>query len=172
MVERRGQEFSFFFHNSLKGKRSINVYDDVSWNYLRFLFCKMGFGVRWIKWMKACVFNSSMSMLVNGSVTEDFKVGKGLQQGDSLSSFLFGMVMEGLTSLMYSAVELGEYNCFKINKDASIDILQFSDDTTIIGDGSSDNLWSIKVIIRGFEMISGLCVKFCKSNIYGSNISN
>lgn len=61
---------------------------------------------------------------------------------------------------MDSIVELGEYNSFKINEDVSIDILQFNDDTIIIGDGSSYNLWSIKSILRGFEMIYGLRVNF------------
>ncbi|KAI5437885.1 hypothetical protein KIW84_023850 [Lathyrus oleraceus] len=78
------------------------------------------------------------------------------------------MAMEGLTSLMGSVVEAGEYNSFKINEEVSIDILQISTDTTIIKDGSSDNLWSIRVILRGFEMIFGLRVNFCKSNVYGS----
>lgn len=82
------------------------------------------------------------------------------------------MVMERLTTLMGSVVELGEYNNFKINEDVSIDILQFNDNTIIIGDGSSYNLWSIKAILKGFEMIYGLRVNFYKSNIYGINFSN
>lgn len=63
------------------------AYDIVSWNFLRLLFNKMGFGAKWTKWMKACVFNNSMLMLVNGSVTMDFKVGICLIQGDPLYLF-------------------------------------------------------------------------------------
>ncbi|KAI5404073.1 hypothetical protein KIW84_051277 [Lathyrus oleraceus] len=111
---------------------------------------------------RGCIDNMKLTDMpcIDGSVTEDFKVEKGLQQGDSLSSFLFVMVMEGLTSLMDSAVELGEYNCFMINKDASIDILQFSNDTTIIGDGSSDNLWSIKAPPKVLKEIRSILSKF------------
>lgn len=45
----------------------------------------MRFGPGWMKWMEAMFFSSSMSILVNGSLTLDFKVEKDLRQGDSLS---------------------------------------------------------------------------------------
>jgi hypothetical protein len=45
-----------------------------------------------------------MSILVNGSPTNDFKVSKGLRQGDPLSPFLFLIVAEGLAGMMKLAV--------------------------------------------------------------------
>ncbi|XP_058763724.1 uncharacterized protein LOC131637156 [Vicia villosa] len=63
--------------------------------------------------MEACIFTSHMSILVNGSATRDFKVQKGLRQGDWLSPFLFVLAMEGLTSLVRKSVELGDFNPFK-----------------------------------------------------------
>ncbi|MCH89299.1 putative ribonuclease H protein, partial [Trifolium medium] len=54
-----------------------------------------------------------MAILVNGSPTVDFKVGKGLRQGDPLSSFLFLIAAEGLTRMMHRAVDLNEYKGFK-----------------------------------------------------------
>jgi hypothetical protein len=65
---------------------------------------KMGFAEGWLKWMRACVFDSLMSVLVNGSPTIDFKVGRGLRQGDPLSPFLFLIVAEGLAGMMRRAV--------------------------------------------------------------------
>src|SRR4051812_28594900 len=56
------------------------AYDSISWNYLRWILEKMGFGKRWMKWMEYCIFSSSMSVLVNGSATKDFKVQRGLCQ--------------------------------------------------------------------------------------------
>lgn len=47
----------------------------------------MGFGLRWCEWMEALIFNSSMSILGAGSSTEDFKVSRGLRQGDHISPF-------------------------------------------------------------------------------------
>ncbi|MCI19944.1 LINE-1 reverse transcriptase like, partial [Trifolium medium] len=85
------------------------AYDTISWSYLEDMMRRMGFSDIWIKWMRACIFNSSMSILVNGSPTVDFKVGKGLRQGDPLSSFLFLIAAEGLTRMMHRAVDLNEY---------------------------------------------------------------
>lgn len=58
-----------------------------------------------------------------------------MRQGDLLSPFLFVIVMEGMTRLMNMVVDIGEYFGFRLNEDVSIDILQFADDTIIIGDG-------------------------------------
>jgi hypothetical protein len=35
-----------------------------------------------------------------------------------------------------------------------------------------ENLWSMKAILRLFEVISGLKVNFSKSNIFGVNVHN
>lgn len=59
----------------------------------------MDFGNIWIKWINALVFSSSMSVLVNKSSTEDFKVFKDLRQGDTLCLFLFLVAAEGMASM-------------------------------------------------------------------------
>lgn len=72
------------------------AYDCVNWNHQRKMLTNFGFGSKWGRWMEACVFNSSMSILVNGSPSRDFKVERGLRQGDPQSPFLFTLVTEGL----------------------------------------------------------------------------
>ncbi|XP_058760864.1 uncharacterized protein LOC131634228 [Vicia villosa] len=89
------------------------AYDSVSWQYLREMMMRMGFGDRWMKWMDACIFTSHMSVLVNGSATKEFKVTKGLRQGDPLSPFLFVLAMEGLTALVRKSIEVGDFKPFK-----------------------------------------------------------
>jgi hypothetical protein len=49
--------------------------------------------------------------------------------------------------------------------------LQYVDDTLFIGEASMENLWSLKAILRSFELASGLKVNFYKSSIMGVNVS-
>ncbi|XP_058752772.1 uncharacterized mitochondrial protein AtMg01250-like [Vicia villosa] len=115
----------------------------------------MGFGDRWMRWMEGSVFTNSLLILINGSVTKDFLVEKGLRQGDPLSPFLFVLVMEFLTELVKKSKEEGEFRGFKINVEKEVDILQFADDTIIIDEGDTANSWSVKVILTGVELMSG-----------------
>lgn len=122
--------------------------------------------------MGALVFKGSKPFLINGSATKDFVVGKGLRKGGLLSPFLFILVMEGLTGPMKKAVHLRLFNSFKVNEDVTYSNVQFVDDTLFIGDISWDNLWCIKALLRGFEMILSLRVNFYKSSIDGVNLSS
>ncbi|PNX58635.1 ribonuclease H, partial [Trifolium pratense] len=132
----------------------------------------MGFSTAWMTWMRACIFESSMSILVNGSPTEDFKVGRGLRQGDPLSPFLFLIVAEGLSGMMNKAAAIGKFKGFKVNANLDFHLLQFADDTIIMGEGCWENLWTIKSLLRGFELVSGLKINFVKSKLYGVNVDN
>lgn len=126
------------FNNSLL---IVNVYFEkayhcVCWEHLTYLMRRMRFGSKWLAWMKALIFNSSMSILVNGSLTKDFTTSRDLGKGDQLSLFLFLMVAEGLACLMHNVVALGEFQGFHLNKEIHFELLQFTDDTVLIDDGS------------------------------------
>ncbi|GKB28028.1 RNA-directed DNA polymerase, eukaryota, reverse transcriptase zinc-binding domain protein [Tanacetum coccineum] len=71
------------------------AFDSVSWRYLDFMLCNLGFGITWRTWIKACLGSSHTSILVNGSPTSEFNVRRGLRQEDLLSPFLFIIIMEG-----------------------------------------------------------------------------
>lgn len=99
------------------------AYDCISWDFLRSMLRKMDFGDRWCGWMKALVFNSSMSILVNGSPTKDFNVSRGLRRGDPLSHFLFLLVAEGFSGLLFQVVSLGEFKAFHFNVSTHVELL-------------------------------------------------
>lgn len=48
-------------------------------------------------------------------------------------------------------------------------VLQLGDDIFIVGDGWWDNMWSIKIVMRIFELASRLIVHFVKMNVLGIN---
>ncbi|XP_058756083.1 uncharacterized protein LOC131629310 [Vicia villosa] len=113
-----------------------------------------------------------MSVLVNGSASKEFIMEKGLRQGDPLSPFLLVLVMEVLMVLLKKSKEIGEFRGFKIKGENEVDLLQFEDDTIIIAEGDIANLWSMKSILRGFELMSSSRINFHKINIYGINVGD
>ncbi|CAK8577960.1 unnamed protein product [Lathyrus sativus] len=92
----------------------------------------MGFGSKWVKWIKNSVLSSYMSVIVNGSQTQDFKVMKVLRQGDPLSPFLITIVVEGLAILVRRAAEAGILRGFEVIEGVSYNLLQYTDDTMLI----------------------------------------
>jgi hypothetical protein len=53
-----------------------------------------------------------------------------------------------------------------------VSLLQYVDDTLCIGDTTVENLWTLKAVLRGYEMTSGLKVNFSKSCVMGINVSD
>jgi lysozyme family protein len=67
---------------------------------------------------------------------------------------------------MRKAVELERFRGFGVGRrGVVISHLQYADDTLCIGKATVENLWALKAILRGFEMVSGLKVNFWKSSI-------
>lgn len=73
---------------------------------------------------------------------------------------------------MNKVVENGDFAVFEFNGQCFIDVLQFTDDTLLVGDGSWAHLWAITSVLRAFKMISGLGINFHKSKLIGINISS
>ncbi|GJU32050.1 RNA-directed DNA polymerase, eukaryota [Tanacetum coccineum] len=97
------------------------AFDSVSWNYLDFVLDSLGFGSKWRSWIKACLHSSRASILINGSPTSEFFIKRGLRQGDSLSPFLFILVMEGLHCAMSNAINSGIIRGIKLGSPISND---------------------------------------------------
>lgn len=93
------------------------AYDSVDWNFLDVMMKKLNFYQKWRAWVNSCASLASSSILVNGSLTEEFKLERGLCQGDSLSPFIFLIVAEGLSLLLSKVVSLGLLEPKEVGKD-------------------------------------------------------
>lgn len=122
------------------------AYDSVNWKFLDFMLCAMRFSTTWRNWVRECISSAKVSMLVNGSPTEEFCVGRGLRQGDPLSPFLFLIAAEGLNVLFKEVSGLGLFEGYVVGE-LTISHLQFADDTLIIGKKCSQNIWLIKAVL-------------------------
>ncbi|KAK2646317.1 hypothetical protein Ddye_021512 [Dipteronia dyeriana] len=75
------------------------AYDSVDHAFLESMMESVGFGFRWGSWIRDCLSLPLLSMLVNGSPTQQFNIERGLQQDDPLSPFLFNIMIEVVAKL-------------------------------------------------------------------------
>lgn len=76
------------------------AYDSTDWDILDDMMRGMNFSPKWRGWVREYISSASISVLVNGCPTEDFKLETGLRQGDPLSPFLFLIAAEGMSLLI------------------------------------------------------------------------
>ena len=81
------------------------AYDTISWDFLFQVMGRMGFGSRWLSWIKWCISTVPFSVLINGSPAGFFPSSRGLRQGDPLSPYLFVIEMEALNCLINRVVD-------------------------------------------------------------------
>ncbi|GJV50288.1 putative RNA-directed DNA polymerase, eukaryota, reverse transcriptase zinc-binding domain protein [Tanacetum coccineum] len=114
-----------------------------------------------------------ISLADKKSPTSEFSIKRGLRQGDSLSPFLFILVMEGLHCAISIAVSSGLVQGIKISSsDIILSHLFYVDDVIITTDWNSNDLDNIIRVFHVFYLASGLKINIHKSNIYGVGVSN
>ncbi|GKB13721.1 cysteine-rich receptor-like protein kinase, partial [Tanacetum coccineum] len=89
------------------------AYDSLNWEYLMDVMKSIGFVNKWRRGIEVCMKSASIFVLVNGSPTKEFYMGRGVRQGDPLSPFLFLLAPEGLNVLVNDAVDRGIFNGFE-----------------------------------------------------------
>ncbi|GJX44734.1 putative RNA-directed DNA polymerase, eukaryota, reverse transcriptase zinc-binding domain protein [Tanacetum coccineum] len=148
------------------------AFDSLDWNFLDHTMEQMGFSSKWRKWIRGCLNSAYASVLVNGSPTKEFKICKGLRQGDPVLPFLFIIAAEALHVTIEEAKAKRLFEGVKVG-DNSVDLshLQFADDALLLGKWSLDNARNLCRILRCFNMASGLKVNFSKSKFFGIGVT-
>nr|GEZ70740.1 RNA-directed DNA polymerase, eukaryota, reverse transcriptase zinc-binding domain protein [Tanacetum cinerariifolium] len=109
-------------------------------DYLDVVLNNFGFGLKWRSWIQGCLNYAMGSILVNGSLTLEFKFSKGLKYGDPLPPFLFILIMESLHLSFNNVVNVGLYNGIHIDDSLSLSHLFYADDVIFIASKKNGGL--------------------------------
>ncbi|GJR04729.1 retrovirus-related pol polyprotein from transposon TNT 1-94 [Tanacetum coccineum] len=133
------------------------AFDSISWNYIYSMMNFMGFDSKWIAWIQACLSSSYTSVLVNGSPTSEFKIGRGLRQGDPLSPFLFIIGMEGLHAAIEDAISSSLFCCLSIGSQGlHISHFLYADDALFVGEWYDQNINNLITQLEVERLASGM----------------
>lgn len=95
---------------------------------------KFGFGIKWVKWVQACISTTRFSIILNGSPRGFFASSGGLRQRDPLSPFLFIILVEAFSRSISFARESGLWKGISIpHMTMSHTHCLFADDTLLFG---------------------------------------
>ncbi|GKV33771.1 hypothetical protein SLEP1_g42231 [Rubroshorea leprosula] len=131
------------------------AFDSVGWGYLDKMLSFLGFGEKWRSWINECLRSASISILVNGSPTEEFNMQRGLRQGNPLSPYLFLIVAEGFHALLLEAEKKDVFKGVVIDDKTSISHLQFADDTALICEASINSILAINMAASALNCKAG-----------------
>ena len=110
---------------------------------------------------------------MNGSPKGYFKSSRGIQEGDPSSPLLFVIVAEALHAMLERANQLRLIKGFCYDN-AAIEIthLQFADDTVIFCDADLVQVDNLKLILKWFELLSGLKINYEKFELVGIHLEH
>jgi hypothetical protein len=92
------------------------AYDRVEWAFLKAIMGQMDFYARWIDLIIGCVRTVTYAILVNSQPVGSIKPTHSIRKGDPLSSYLFLLCAEGLSSLLSLAKAKGTITRVPISK--------------------------------------------------------
>nr|GEW36900.1 putative reverse transcriptase domain, reverse transcriptase zinc-binding domain protein [Tanacetum cinerariifolium] len=122
-------------------------------------------------WIMKCVSTASFSINVNGVLHGYFKGKRDLRQGDSMSPYLFTLVMEFLTLMLKRKVtQDGMFQFHPTCERQEIIKVCFADDFFLFADANADSVQVICDALEDFKNCSGLVPSLSKSTIFFSNI--
>ena len=145
------------------------AYDNVNWEVLLKLLKKMGFGEKWCSWIRTCISTVQFFVLVNGSPANFFGKSRGLRQGDPLSPLLFLVMMEVFSRMVKRMEGAGLLSGFRADgrrgRGECISHLLFADDIILFCDAEIEQILHVRLLLLGFQAVTGLKVNVAKSEI-------
>ena len=137
------------------------------------IFKAKGFGQKWISWMEKIFSSATSAILLNGILGKTFNCNRGVRQGDPLPPLLFILAADFLQSMINKAKHTWLLNLpIPIEHNQDFPILQYADDTLIIAEGDTRQLFFLKSLLNTFSLCTGLKVNYRKTMMVPINVSD
>ena len=131
------------------------AYDHVNWETL---LNRMGFGVKWCKWIRTYISTIQFSVLINKSRADFFGSSRGLRQGDPLSPMLFLIMMEVFSRMLRRVEGASLIRGFKVEGrrggEECVTYLLFADNTILFCDADVEQILHIQLLLLSFQMVT------------------
>nr|XP_017221408.1 PREDICTED: uncharacterized protein LOC108198150 [Daucus carota subsp. sativus] len=132
------------------------AYDRVEWSFLRAMLEKLGFDRRLVNLLLECVTSARYRINHSGKEFGLIVPERGIRQGDPLSSYIFLICMEGLTTLIQENVRRKNIKGIKVARGAPIlSHLFFADDNYIYCQANSEAANKVISMLQVYEKASG-----------------
>ena len=105
------------------------AFDRVNHSFLFKLLSHLGFGSCFIKWVSTLYKGANVKIILNGYLTEQIEINRGVRQGDPLSPLLYVLCVEVLASLIRSSSFITGF-LLPGAKGVHFRVRQYADDTT------------------------------------------
>ena len=139
------------------------AFDSVEKETITSVLSKFNFGHNFINMVKALIFNSESCVQNGGWISGFFKTERGIKQGCCASPLLFILVAEVMALKIKNNINIkGLQYSTPTNKNNSIKILQYADDTSLTLKSSDDFINALSDLQK-FSHLSGLKLNTKKS---------
>ena len=132
---------------------------EVEHSFLAAVLKKMGFPLRFVRWILMLYKDAASQVLVNGHLSPAFSIGRGVRQGDPLSCLLFICVIEVLSLALRK-----ELPGLRLPGNTTATHSMYADDTMAILNGTRE-LPTLQRILDRYGRASGAHINFTKSEM-------
>lgn len=161
MKKKKGQQGWFALKLDLE-----KAYDRLEWPFIIFCLRSKGFDEDSCSLIHSCFSSTSISVKVNGSISDSFQPSRGIRQGDPISPYLFIICMDHLSQMIQDEVSKKAWHPFQFPRtNLSISHLLFADDLLLFGKTDQKTLNSLHDTLHLFFNLSGQTMNNSKSEL-------